>query len=162
MSRYMNPRYDALEAYTPGEQPRDMVYIKLNTNESPFPPAPSVVAAMTAEQVENLRLYSDPTGKALKEKLAGLYGVAAGIQVMEDAPGYQRVRIAPHPTDKLDWLEASVQTRRGLISVRWSKTFEPDQADAVWRVAIETPVEAELTLGSEVKLLQPGRHVVFC
>ena len=77
MSRYMNPRYDALEAYTPGEQPRDMVYIKLNTNESPFPPAPSVVAAMTAEQVENLRLYSDPTGKALKEKLAGLYGVAA-------------------------------------------------------------------------------------
>ena len=91
-----------------------------------------------------------------------LYGVAAGIQVMEDAPGYQRVRIAPHPTDKLDWLEASIETRHGLISVKWSKTFEPDQADAVWRVAIETPVEAELTLGSEVKLLQPGRHVVFC
>lgn len=91
-----------------------------------------------------------------------LYGVAAGIQVMEDAPGYQRVRIAPHPTDKLDWLEASIETRQGLISVKWSKTFEPDQADAVWRVAIETPVEAELTLGSEVKLLQPGRHVVFC
>ncbi len=91
-----------------------------------------------------------------------LYGVAAGIQVMEDAPGYQRVRIAPHPTDKLDWLEASIDTRQGLISVKWSKTFEPDQADAVWRVAIETPVEAELTLGSEVKLLQPGRHVVFC
>ena len=91
-----------------------------------------------------------------------LYGVAAGIQVMEDAPGYQRVRIAPHPTDKLDWLEASIETRQGLISVKWSKTFEPDQADAVWRVAIETPVEAELTLGREVKLLQPGRHVVFC
>ncbi len=91
-----------------------------------------------------------------------LYGVAAGIQVMEDEPGYQRVRIAPHPTDKLDWLEASIETRQGLISVKWSKTFEPDQADAVWRVAIETPVEAELTLGSEVKLLQQGRHVVFC
>ena len=91
-----------------------------------------------------------------------LYGVAAGIQVMEDAPGYQRVRIAPHPTDKLDWLEASIETRHGLISVRWSKTFEPDQADAVWRVAIETPVEAELALGGQVKLLQPGRHVVFC
>ena len=91
-----------------------------------------------------------------------LYGVAAGIQVMEDAPGYQRVRIAPHPTDKLDWLEASIETRQGLISVKWSKTFEPDQADAVWRIAIETPVEAELVLGGEVKLLQPGRHVVFC
>ena len=76
MSRFLNDRYQALEAYTPGEQPRDMQYIKLNTNESPYPPASSVVAAMTAEQVELLRLYSDPTAKGLKEKLAGLYGVA--------------------------------------------------------------------------------------
>ena len=75
MSRFLNAQYQALEAYTPGEQPRDMQYIKLNTNESPYPPAPSVVAAMTAEQVELLRLYSDPTAKGLKEKLAGLYGV---------------------------------------------------------------------------------------
>ena len=43
-----------------------MQYIKLNTNEAPYPPAPSVVAAMTAKQVEDLRLYSDPTGKGLK------------------------------------------------------------------------------------------------
>ena len=91
-----------------------------------------------------------------------LYGVAAGIQVAEDAPGYQRVRIAPHPTEKLDWLEASVQTRRGLISVRWSKTYEPAGAQSTWRLSIETPVEAELALGGETKLLQPGRHVVFC
>ena len=76
MSRFLNPQYQALEAYTPGEQPRDMQYIKLNTNESPYPPAPSVVAAMTAEQVELLRLYSDPTAKGLKEKLAKLYDVA--------------------------------------------------------------------------------------
>ena len=75
MSRFLNQQYQSLEAYTPGEQPRDMQYIKLNTNESPYPPAPSVVEAMTAEQVELLRLYSDPTAKNLKEKLAGLYGV---------------------------------------------------------------------------------------
>ena len=75
MSRFLNQQYRSLEAYTPGEQPRDMQYIKLNTNESPYPPAPSVVAAMTGEQVELLRLYSDPTAKELKEKLAGLYDV---------------------------------------------------------------------------------------
>ena len=75
MSRYLNQRYQPLQAYTPGEQPRDMQYIKLNTNEAPYPPAPSVVAAMNAKQVEDLRLYSDPTGKGLKEKLAGLYGL---------------------------------------------------------------------------------------
>ena len=77
MSRFLNKRYQSLEAYTPGEQPRDMVYIKLNTNESPDPPAPSVVAAMDARQVENLRLYSDPTGLSLKQKLAELYGLAS-------------------------------------------------------------------------------------
>ena len=75
MSRFLNKRYEALEAYTPGEQPRDMVYIKLNTNESPYPPAPSVVAAMTGEEVELLRLYSDPTAGGLKQKLAALYGL---------------------------------------------------------------------------------------
>lgn len=75
MSKYLNPRYQALEAYVPGEQPRDMEYIKLNTNESPFPPAPEVVQSLNTEDVSNLRLYSDPTGKQLKEKLAQLYGV---------------------------------------------------------------------------------------
>ena len=75
MSRFLKQQYQSLEAYTPGEQPRDMQYIKLNTNESPDPPAPSVVEAMTGEQVELLRLYSDPTAKGLKDKLAGLYGV---------------------------------------------------------------------------------------
>ena len=75
MSRFLNQQYQSLEAYTPGEQPRDMQYIKLNTNESPYPPAPSVVEAMTKQQVELLRLYSDPTAKGLKDKLAGLYGV---------------------------------------------------------------------------------------
>ena len=75
MSRFLNEQYRAMEAYTPGEQPRDQRYIKLNTNESPYPPAPSVVEAITGEQVELLRLYSDPTAKNLKERLAGLYGV---------------------------------------------------------------------------------------
>ncbi|MGM9600413.1 MAG: histidinol-phosphate transaminase [Faecousia sp.] len=76
MSRFMNARYEALEAYAPGEQPRDKRYIKLNTNESPYPPAPEVVAAMNARQVEDLRLYSDPTGKALREKIAALNGLS--------------------------------------------------------------------------------------
>ena len=75
MSRFLNAQYRSLNAYTPGEQPRDTQYIKLNTNESPYPPAPSVVATMTEAQVEQLRLYSDPTAKELKEKLADLYSV---------------------------------------------------------------------------------------
>ena len=75
MSRYLKEKLQVLRAYTPGEQPQDQAYIKLNTNESPYPPAPSVAAAITWQEVEQLRLYSDPTGAELKEKLAGLYGV---------------------------------------------------------------------------------------
>lgn len=75
MSRFLNKQFQSLEAYVPGEQPRDMQYIKLNTNESPYPPAPSVVSAIRPEDVELLRLYSDPTASALKEKVAALYDV---------------------------------------------------------------------------------------
>lgn len=76
MSRFLSQQLQDLRAYTPGEQPRDQAYLKLNTNESPYPPAPQVVAAVTAAEVEDLRLYSDPTSRKLKEKLAGLYTVA--------------------------------------------------------------------------------------
>ena len=76
MSNFLNPDIERMTAYVPGEQPRDKVYIKLNTNENPYPPAPSVIAAMNAAEIEDLRLYSDPTAKGLKEKLAALYGLA--------------------------------------------------------------------------------------
>ena len=74
MSRYFTHRLDRLTPYTPGEQPRDMQYIKLNTNESPFPPSPAVTRAATAE-AGRLQLYSDPTCRELTDKLASLYGV---------------------------------------------------------------------------------------
>ena len=74
MSRFFSKRHDALTPYTPGEQPRDMQYVKLNTNESPFPPSPAVAAAV-AGQCGKLQLYSDPENTALREKLAQLYGV---------------------------------------------------------------------------------------
>ena len=71
--------YRNLEAYVPGEQPRDMVYIKLNTNESPYPPAPSVIEAVNRAEVERLRLYSDPECTVLREKLAALYAKRQSI-----------------------------------------------------------------------------------
>ena len=75
MSRFLHPKFASLEAYTPGEQPRDKRYIKLNTNESPYPPAPAVLAALEEQDLADLRLYPDPEGKALREALAAQYGV---------------------------------------------------------------------------------------
>ena len=59
MSRFLSPTLEAVTPYTPGEQPQDQQYIKLNTNESPYRPSPAVVAAVSEAEVEKLRLYSD-------------------------------------------------------------------------------------------------------
>ncbi|MGM9615373.1 MAG: histidinol-phosphate transaminase [Oscillospiraceae bacterium] len=74
MSRFLSQKHAALTPYTPGEQPRDMQYTKLNTNESPFAPSDAVRAAVAAES-ERLQLYCDPECTALREKAAALYGV---------------------------------------------------------------------------------------
>ncbi len=74
MSRFFSQKYDALTPYTPGEQPRDMQYVKLNTNEPPFPPAPGVKQAV-ADAAGRLQLYSDPECTRIRVKLAKAYGV---------------------------------------------------------------------------------------
>ena len=58
MSRFFSEKYKNLVAYVPGEQPRDQKYIKLNTNENPYPPLPEVAEAVRTES-EKLYLYSD-------------------------------------------------------------------------------------------------------
>lgn len=75
MSRFLHSRYQDMEPYTPGEQPGENEYIKLNTNESPYPPSPGVLSAINGEQTKRLRLYSDPEGKVLVDAIAGFYGV---------------------------------------------------------------------------------------
>lgn len=74
MSKFLSDSFRNLEAYVPGEQPRDKKYIKLNTNESPFPPAPSVLEAV-AKEAGSLQLYSDPECTALRKAGAERFGV---------------------------------------------------------------------------------------
>ena len=75
MSRFLSGGLSALEAYVPGEQPRDKKYIKLNTNESPYPPPESVVKAIGRTEIEDLRLYSDPECKVLRAAVSEEYGI---------------------------------------------------------------------------------------
>jgi len=77
MSKFLSSRFEALKAYVPGEQPSEMEYIKLNTNESPYPPPPGVITAAGEGQLKKLNLYPNPDGLRLISKLAGFYGVAA-------------------------------------------------------------------------------------
>ena len=75
MSKFINPRFNSLKEYTPGEQPQDKKYIKLNTNESPYPPSKKVLRAVSKKEVADLRLYSDPDCSKLKSAMAELFGV---------------------------------------------------------------------------------------
>ena len=75
MSEFLSRRFAGLQAYTPGEQPQDMQYLKLNTNESPYAPSIGVMERINREEVEKLRLYPDPECSGLVRRLAQRYGV---------------------------------------------------------------------------------------
>jgi histidinol-phosphate aminotransferase len=76
MSQYLRPNIRAMAGYVPGEQPRDGAYLKLNTNESPYPPSPRVLEAIrTAATGERLRKYPDPLGTAFGQAAGRVLGV---------------------------------------------------------------------------------------
>lgn len=79
-----------------------------------------------------------------------VYGVAAGIKPLEEAPGYAKVRIAPVPDPRLDWLKASLHTRHGMVRSHWKKL------DGMWRYEITTPVETEVVIAGETHMVSAG------
>jgi histidinol-phosphate aminotransferase len=72
------PHIQHLDAYTPGLQPTESGWVKLNTNENPYPPSPRVVEALRREIGEDggrLRLYPHPTSQPLRRQIAALHGL---------------------------------------------------------------------------------------
>ena len=75
MSKFLIDKFYNLEAYVPGEQPKDQKYIKLNTNEAPYQASPNVVKAIDKSVVAGLNLYCDPDTTELTQTIADFYGV---------------------------------------------------------------------------------------
>jgi histidinol-phosphate aminotransferase len=75
MSRFWSPVVQTLTPYIPGEQPQMQRLVKLNTNESPYGPSPKVLAVIDSQNNDDLRLYPDPEGTALKQAIAKLHGL---------------------------------------------------------------------------------------
>jgi len=75
MSAYFRPNIAAMTGYLPGEQPRDQDFIKLNTNENPYPPSPKVLAALRKAINPSLRLYPEPLSDSLRLAAGAVYGV---------------------------------------------------------------------------------------
>lgn len=75
MSRFLSVEAGALAPYTPGEQPKDQQYLKLNANENPFPPSPKVVRVLSQAETVKLNLYPDAACNLLNQAIADYYGL---------------------------------------------------------------------------------------
>lgn len=75
MNRFLSGLAEGLSPYVPGEQPQDKKYVKLNTNESPYPPSPGVIEAIKNVSNEDLRLYPDPKSTVLLRAASKYYNV---------------------------------------------------------------------------------------
>jgi histidinol-phosphate aminotransferase len=79
LTRFVRPSIARMAGYTPGEQPRALGFVKLNTNENPYPPSPRVKAALAAAVTDRLRLYPDPMSTELCWAAARRHGVEPGM-----------------------------------------------------------------------------------
>ena len=84
-----------------------------------------------------------------------IYGVAAGIRPIEEAPGYEKVSVAPHPDKRMGWLEARYDSACGMITSRWS--YEESWV----RYEITTPVDAWITIDGESRWVEPGSYLFY-
>lgn len=75
MKKFWSSMIADIEPYIPGEQPKDRQFIKLNTNENPYPPSPHVIDAIRNSTGDSLRLYPDPSASELVSAIADYYGV---------------------------------------------------------------------------------------
>lgn len=75
MKEFWSSMIKDIEPYTPGEQPKNQKFIKLNTNENPYPPSPGVIEAIRQGVGAQLRLYPDPSAGAFVEAVAEYWGV---------------------------------------------------------------------------------------
>lgn len=84
-----------------------------------------------------------------------VYEVAAGIQPVEEAPGFKKLRLEPHPTRELGWLSVRFESRCGTVCSSWR--FEGDQI----RYEITTPGETQLVINGKERQLKAGKYVFY-
>ncbi len=141
-----NPNVLAMHAYTPGEQPQGTGWVKLNTNENPYPPSPKVARAIRQELDHDgakLRLYPNPASQALRKKLAKIHRVPASWIIVGNGSDdilnlLMRVYAGPEraagmtvPSYSLYPVLAMLQGA-DLVEVRFAKNFALD-ADLIAR-----------------------------
>ena len=83
------------------------------------------------------------------------YTVAAGIKANPEYPGFERVIIAPTPSKRLEWVDASYDTPRGRVTSKWSHW------EKGIRYEITTPSPAQIIIGGKIHDVNPGSYIFF-
>ncbi len=137
---YFRPEIDSMTGYTPGEQPKVKNIVKLNTNESPFPPSPSVLKALNSFNYENLRLYPDPLSSYLCAEIGTMFGLS-----------YKNV-IAGNGSD--DILNIAIRcftdSTRPLAYLKPSYSLYPTLAALQGTPCIEIPLKDDFSLPEDL------------
>jgi histidinol-phosphate aminotransferase len=143
-NKFWSPIVNDLDPYVPGEQPQDQQYIKLNTNESPYPPAPAVSAVLAGFDCDRLRRYPDPESLALRDALAAYHGLAREQLFV----GNGSDEVLAHA------FQALLQKPAPLLFADISYSFYPVYC-ALYRIEFETvPLDAEFRI--DVDAYRPG------
>ncbi len=140
MSRFLNEKFHTLEPYTPGEQPKVLgKLIKLNTNENPYGPAPSVVKVINEAEVNRLKLYSEPAASQFTDAVAEYYGI-----------GKDQV-IAGNGSDEiLAFIFMAFQGRNGRVYYpQISYSFYPVYCDIFKAEGVKVPLAEDFSIRPE-------------
>lgn len=140
MSRFLNSKYETLEPYTPGEQPKVVGrLIKLNTNENPYPPAPGAVKVINDEELQKLRLYSDPEAAVLVEAIADNFGLAK-----------DQVMVGNGSDEVLAFIFMALQGETGKIYYpEISYSFYPVYCDVFKADGVKVPLKEDFSVDPE-------------
>jgi histidinol-phosphate aminotransferase len=144
MNQYWSPIVKELDPYVPGEQPQDQQYIKLNTNESPYPPSPAVHQALQLFDCDNLRRYPDPESSRLVTALAHYYSLTP-----------QQVFVGNGSDEVLAHaFQALMQKPAPILFADISYSFYPVYC-GLYRIAYET-IALDASFRIEVNDYRPG------
>ncbi|MBR1747000.1 MAG: histidinol-phosphate transaminase [Clostridia bacterium] len=149
MSKFLKEGYARLVPYVPGEQPKDRAYVKLNTNENPYPPCPAAQSVLD-DEAKLLRLYSDPESSELVRAIADLYGVSE-----------QNVLVTNGSDESLAFLFcAFFDQKRAVAFPDITYGFYPIFADYAGASYEEIPLREDFTIDVEA-MLRSKKHLVF-
>lgn len=137
MSEFLSGRARAIKPYTPGEQNRGRSFIRLNTNESPFPPPKSVTDAI-AETSARLNVYSDPEARELRRAIADYHGVAPDC-----------VTVGNGSDETLAFIVASFAGERGIAAADVTYSFYKTTASFFGVPYEEVRVRDDFSLDAE-------------